>query len=219
MQVRESTKLTAIGVCLCAGIIAFVTALWAMAPWGVGISSDSLVYLGAADSISAGKGVRTIASHYTPLTAADAPLTIFPPAYPLLLSLSARLTRDRLSSAKWLHAFVYGASVFVIGMLAYLGTSGSIAGALVSILLFQTSDKVFHVYTMAWSDSPFMLFCLLAALLLLRHIAKPTVWLLLAAAAAAGAVMMTRYVGVVILPPLVLTILLLKTGPLKHRIR
>ncbi len=190
-----------------------------MAPWGVGISPDSLVYVGAADSITAGKGVRTIASHYTPLTAAGAPLTIFPPAYPLLLSMSARLTRDRLASAKWLHAFIYGATVFVIGMLAYVGTGGSIAAALASILLFQTSARVFDVFTMAWSDSPFMLLCLLAVLLLIWHIARPTVWLLLAAAAAASAVTLTRYVGVVILPPMVLTILLLKTAPLKHRIR
>jgi len=186
---------------------------------GVGISADSLVYLGAADSIATGKGAITISSHYTPLTPAGAPLTIFPPAYPALVAVIIRLGLPAASSAKWFHVLMMAATVFLIGIFTCLATEGSVTATLSSILLFGTSADIWNIYTMAWSESPFIVFCLSAFVLLLMHVAKPNYFLLIGASLSAGLALMTRYLGVTIIPPMILAVLFLSGGRLRDRIK
>lgn len=194
-------------------------AAWRCMSSGVGITPDSLVYLGAADSILAGEGVNTIASHYTPNLASGKPLTVFPPTYPLLLSLSGSLSTDRLNGAKWLHSILFATNVVLIGLSAYLSTNESFSATLCSILLFLSSRDVLETHTMAWSDPPFILFVLSASILLALYITKPRDWFLIGAALSASLAITTRYVGVAILPPMILTVFLLKDKPLRGRLR
>src|SRR5712692_1673944 len=146
-----SAKKPALILLIFASIFSTGVALWCTSS-GIGVNADSLVYLGAADSISAGEGVRTIASHVTPRIARGKPLTVYPPTYPLLLSLSGSLSADRLNGARWLHALLFAASVFLIGTITYLCTGGSVLATLASILLFQLSPHLLDVYTTAWSE-------------------------------------------------------------------
>lgn len=215
---RLPPKRAAFLIAACASIFAAVVSCWSMSS-GVGISADSLVYLGAADSIAAGKGVITVSSHYTPLIPAGAPLTIFPPAYPALVAAIIRLGLPAASGAKWFHVVMMAATVFLIGIFTCLATEGSVTATLGSILLFGTSTDIWSIYTMAWSESPFIFFCLAAFVFLLMHVAKPNYFLLIGASLSAGLAMMTRYVGIVILPPMILTILLLRGGTLRDRIK
>jgi len=78
---KRSRRLWCQSLSAVAAIAAASIAWWAMAPYGVGVTSDSVVYLGAAESIARGEGVSTVAFHYTPLVSEGAPLTIFPPVY------------------------------------------------------------------------------------------------------------------------------------------
>jgi len=215
---RLPRKRAAILIAACASIFAAIVSCWSMAS-GVGISADSLVYLGAADSIASGKGVITVSSHYTPLTPAGAPLTIFPPAYPALVAAFIRLGLPAATSAKWFHVIMMAATVFMIGIFTCLATEGSVTATLGSILLFGTSTDIWNIYTMAWSESPFIFFCLAAFVFLLMHVAKPNYFLLIGASLAEGLAMMTRYVGIVIIPPMILTILLLRGGRLGDRLK
>ena len=186
---------------------------------GVGISPDSVVYLGAADSIASGNGVPTVAFHYTPLIPAGAPLTIFPPAYPAFIAGLIRLGLPVLTSAKWFDVMMMAATVFMIGLFTCLVTEGSVPATLGSILLFSSSTDIWNIYTMAWSEPPFILLCLAAFVLLVTHIAKPNYFLLICASLSAGLAVMTRYVGVTIIAPMILTILVLGTGRLRDRIK
>jgi Dolichyl-phosphate-mannose-protein mannosyltransferase len=199
-------------------IVAAATARWCMSS-GIGVSPDSLVYLGAADSILAGKGIRTVASHSTPGLAGGKPLTVFPPTYPVLLSLSGILSTDRLNGARWLHSLLFAINVFLVGFSVCLATRGSFLAILCSILLFLSSASMLHIHTMAWSDPPFIMFALSALALLALYVTKPNYWFLVGAGLSAGLAITTRYVGITIFPPTVLTVLLLKDEELKRRIK
>jgi len=213
-----SRKRAAILIAAGTAILAAILSCWSMSR-GVGISPDSLVYLGAADSIASGKGVTTVSSHYTPLTPAGAPLTIFPPAYPALVAGIIKLGLPPATSAKWFHVIMMAATIFMIGIVACVATEGSVTATLGSILLFATSDHIWNVYTMAWSEAPFILFCLSAFVLLVMHVAKPNYFLLIGASLSAGLALMTRYVGVTIIPPMILTIFVFRGGRLRDRIK
>ncbi len=193
-------------------------ARWCMSP-GVGVTPDSLVYLGAADSIIAGDGIRTIASHYTPGLAGGQPLTVFPPTYPLLLSLSGILSADRLNGARWLHSLLFALNLLLIGLSVYLATNRSFAATLCSMLLFLSSRDMLAIHTMAWSDPPFILFVLGASILLALYTTNPRLALLVGSALLASLAITTRYVGITILPPMILTVLLLKDKTWRDRIR
>ena len=201
-------------VAVCAGGIAH----WCMSS-GVGVSPDSVIYLSAADSIIAGDGIKPIAYHYSPKLAGREPLVSFPPTYPLLLSLSGLLSTDQLNAAKWLHTLLFAGNTFLLAMIVYLGTGKSVPATLVAILLLESSYSVLAVHTMAWSEAPFILFVLLAVLLLMLHIGKPHNLLLVCCALSTALALTTRYAGITILPPMILTIVLLGTKRLNGRIR
>ncbi len=193
-------------------------AWWCMAS-GVGVSPDSVIYLSAADSFAAGSGLKPIAFHYSPEVPGGEPLVSFPPVYPLLLSLSSIPNINRLSGVRALHSLLFAANIFLVGLIVYLATARSLLAALAGVLLFVSSPPILEIYTMAWSEPPFILFILLAALLLMRHLATRNYLLLLGASLAAGLAITTRYAGLTILPPMIITVFFLNEAPLKTRIR
>ena len=193
-------------------------AWWCMSS-GVGVSPDSVIYLSVADSLIAGRGLKPIAFHYTPKVPAGKPLVTFPPVYPLLLSLSRKLNADQLSSARWLHSLLFAANTFLVGLLLYLGTARSAMATLGGTLLFVSSSSVLEIHTMVWSEAPFVLFILLAALLLILHFARPHYLLLVGASVSASLAATTRYAGVTVFPPMIITVLLLENEQLRTRIR
>jgi Dolichyl-phosphate-mannose-protein mannosyltransferase len=219
MEIRiNHTGNPALIVVILASLTAAGTAWWCMAS-GVGVSPDSVVYLSAADSVLAGQGLKSIVHHFTPTFPSRQPLVGFPPTYPLLLSLSGTLSTDRLNSARWLHSILFAVNTLLLGMIVYLATGRSALATLCATLLFLLSLPVLEIHTMAWSEAPFIMFLLLAALLLLLHINGQHYLLLIAAALSASLALTARYAGVTMLPPMVMTILLLKNRPLRNRIR
>jgi len=186
---------------------------------GIGISPDSVIYLSAADSINAGTGFKAIAFHYSPAVPSGEPLISFPPTYPLLLSLTDFVSADRLNGVRWLHTFLFAATVLLIAIFVYLGTEGSVSIMVCAIFLFESSPPVLDTYTMAWSEPPFVLFVLLAMILLLLYLKNPHYLLLAGSSVAVSLALTTRYLGITVLPPMILALLLLLPKPWNRRIR
>ena len=198
------------------GILAGGIAHWSMSS-DIGVTPDSVVYLSAADRLVEGKGLTPIGYHFSPGIPSGQPLAIFPPAYPLLLASTSLFTSDRLTGAKYIHSFLFAANVFLLGLIIYI-SSRSIWPALCAIALFQTSFPLLSTYTMARSEPLFMFFLLSTLLGMVFYIQKRQLWLLVACGIAAAGALMTRYVGVIVLLPLVLT-LLMQDGPLRRRFK
>lgn len=206
----------AIGVLALLGIVATGIAQWSMSS-NIGVTPDSLVYLSAADRLVEGKGLTPIGYHFAPAVPSGEPLVIFPPAYSLLLASTSLFTSDRLTGAKYIHSFLFGANVFLLGLIIYI-SSRSIWPALCAMGLFQTSFPLLSIYTMARSEPLFMFLLLLTLLGAVFYIRKAQLWLLLACATIAAVALMTRYAAITILVPLVLTVFM-QIGPLRVRLK
>lgn len=214
----STTKKPGLILLILAIVAAAGIARWCMAS-GIGVSPDSVIYLSAADSLLAGHGLKPIAFHYSPKIAGGQPLVSFPPTYPLLLSLSGALSIDRLNGARWLHTLLFALNILLLGFAVYLATNGSLLATSWSVLLFLSSPGILEIHMMAWSEPPFILFMLAALILLALHVANPNVLLLVSSALAAGLAMTTRYAGITIVPPMILTVMLLKNKELRVRLK
>ena len=206
----------AIGVLALLGISAAGIAHWSMSS-GIGVTPDSMMYLSAADRLLEGKGLTPIGYHYAPDIPSGESLFIFPPAYPLLLASTGLLTTDRLATAKSLHSFLFAANVFLFGLIIYI-SSRSIWPALCAMGLFQTSFPLLSIYTTALSEPLFIFFLLSTLLGVVFYTRRTQLWVLVACGCLAAGAAMTRYVGVIILLPLLLTILI-QSGALRERIK
>jgi len=215
MLIRRN-NLLAIGVLALLGILAAGIAHWSMYS-DVGVTPDSMMYLSAADRLVEGKGLTPIGYHFAPGIPSGQSLFIFPPAYPLLIASTSLLTSDRLAAAKYIHSFLFAANVFLLGLIIYT-SSRSIWPALCAIGLFQTSFPLLSIYTTALAEPLFMFFLLSTLLGFVFYIRRAHLWLLIACGCMAAGVVMTRYVGVIVLLPLVLTIFI-EGGPLRERVK
>ena len=212
----DKKNLVAVGVLALLAILAAGIAHWSMSS-NVGVTPDSVVYLSAADRLVEGKGLTPIGYHFAPAIPSGQSLAIFPPAYPLLLASTSLFTADRFAAAKYIHSFLFAANVFLLGLIIYI-SSRSIWPALCAMALFQTSFPVLSVYTMARAEPLFMFFLLLTLLGMVFYTQKRQHWLLIVCGITAAGALMTRYVGVIVLLPLVLTALM-QEGPLRRRFK
>jgi len=164
--------------------------LVAATPWGLGLSPDSVVYIGAARSLAQGNGL----SLPTDL-AAMAPLVHYPPLYPALLAMTSFSGLDVIAAAKWLNVFLFCANVFLAGIIGYRA-SGLFPFAILSAGLVATAFPMALVHSMVWSEPLFMVCQSAALLFLLSYLRECVRWKLMAAAVATGLSVLGRYAGV-----------------------
>lgn len=183
--------------------------IWWTTPYGPGISPDSIVYLSTARNILAGNGFFT----------EDRPMTHYPPAYPLLLAASRLAGSDALQSARWLHAVLFAINAVLIGILAYVSARKNLIAAISAVILFLSHESMLDIHTMAWSEPLFITFSLAAVIVLVFYLSKPRFMMLIATGIFLGLALSTRYVGITLLPPMMLGIFLFADRPRKAKIQ
>jgi len=87
---------------------------------GMGVSSDSIVYVDSARHLADGEGYFTKAD-----CGVKAPVIKWPPLFPMILSTFDILGIDPLLGARWLNAFLFGANILLVGVLIYNLTKGA----------------------------------------------------------------------------------------------
>ncbi len=219
-------KRPALWICLAlAAVLAFCLLLWTT-PYGIGVDPDSTVYLGVSESILKGDGFRirgepgaTEAFLKGDRFQIDGePMTHWPPGYPLLLALVGRLNGDQLQRARLLHAVLFAASTFLVGLAAYLIAGGSFLSTIASVLIFICSVDMLKVHTWALSEAPFIFFTVAAFVAVVLFVMTRHLLLLVLCSFLIGVSLIMRYVGLAVVPPIVVT-LLLQRKPLRIRIR
>jgi len=171
-------------------VIAASGMLWITA-WGPGVWPDSIIYLDAARSVIAGRGV----------SAAAQPLVHYPPGYPLLLGATGLFVPDLLQAARWLHAVVFGVNTLLFSLIVFHATERSRVTALAAALLFAASAPLLRIHSLALSDAPFLTLVLASLLLLSIDHRQPRRATLIAASASVGLALLTRYAGLPLLAP------------------
>jgi Dolichyl-phosphate-mannose-protein mannosyltransferase len=172
-------------------------------PWGLGLSPDSVVYIGAARSLLAGHGFSLPGE-----SALFSPITHYPPLYSSLLAVIGTLAADPLDGAKWLNGAAFSTNIYVAGFLLF-AVLGSWQLALLGSLFTLTAFPLVQAHTMAWSEAMFIMLELLSLLLLLRYLEKPRTRSLLLASAVAGLSLLCRYAGFALVASGILGILFL----------
>jgi 4-amino-4-deoxy-L-arabinose transferase-like glycosyltransferase len=126
-------------------------------PEGLGLSDDSIAYIAGARSILSGQGYREA------YLASNGYVTHFPPVFSITLAFIGISGIDPLRAARFLIALLFGANIFLSGLIGWRMTKSQLAGIALA-LLFLVNDSLFNVHVVAMSE-PLYIFFTLAAFL------------------------------------------------------
>lgn len=126
-------------------------------PQGMGLLDDSIGYIAGARSILSGQGYREA------WLASNQPVTHFPPGFSSVLALVGISGLDPLRGTRFVNALVFGANIFMLGMIGWRMTRSKVAGGVLALLLL-VNGQLFRVHTLAMSE-PLYIFFTLAAFL------------------------------------------------------
>jgi hypothetical protein len=157
---------------------------------GVGLSVDSAFYIGVADELAAGNGLRVPWG-----TAEPTPLgTRWGPLMPAVLATVSQIGVDPPHAARWVNATCLSLTGLLCG-LAILDATGSVGLSLLVTLLLVTSQTMLAIFSMAWSEPIFIVLSSLAMVLLATYLKTKRRFALFCAVFLIVAACLTRYAG------------------------
>ncbi len=171
------------------GVGAAVRVLHATAPFGLGVSGDSLQYMSAALDMAAGETVKGWN---------DGMYVSWPPLYPALLMAFSRLGGGLLETARYLNVAALGGTVFIVGALSLRHVQSLYVRAFGTAIIC-TSVTFFEMSSMMWSEPIFLLVLTAQLATLVAFLETRLKALLVLAAVLASAATMQRYPGVTII--------------------
>ena len=122
-------------------------------PQGLGLSDDSIAYIAGARSILNGDGYREA------WLASNGPVTHFPPMFSSVLALVGLTSLDPLRGTRFVNSILFGANIFLLGIIGWKMTKSKIAGIVLSIL-FLINASMFRVHSVAMSEPLYIFFTL-----------------------------------------------------------
>lgn len=161
--------------------------------FGIGITPDSTVYVGAARSFLDGQDLVA-------LTAAGElkPLTHYPPLYSSVLALISAAGLSIEDAARWLNALLFGANILLAGLALAKYARGSFWLPVLGSFLTLTAPDVAGIHTFALTEPLFLVFALSGFIALAVYLDNQQPVFLFFTAFAVAAAFLTRYVGVVL---------------------
>ncbi len=174
-------------------------------PEGLALYDDSIAYIAGARSILSGNGYREA------WLASNQPVTHFPPVFPITLAFIGISGMDPLRAVWFLNAFLFGANIFLCGVIGWRMTQSQLAGAALALLVFVNAS-LFNAHADAMSE-PLYIFFTLAAFLTFDFGCKTSnaKWLA-AAGVLTSLAYLTRYAGLALLATFFAAVILLQDG-------
>lgn len=201
-------------------LLALLAALmaWLATRFGIGITPDSTVYIDAAHNLLDGRGLIALTGR-----GEFQPLTHYPPFYPAVLALLARVGSllggvPIESAARALNSLLFGANVFLVGVTIKRYARHSFWLPVIGSLLTITAPDIAGIHTFALTEGLFVFLFLSGSASLLRFFeTKRRLWLIASAAMMAMA-FLTRYVGVTMVFTGVLVLLIVNGRTFRQRL-
>lgn len=193
-------------LCVSAAVYAAWQMTWTTAQ-GIGVSPDSTIYLVTAENVQQGRGFSFNGE----------PMTHYPPGYPLALVFGGLFSPDLDAVARWMNVALYALNGLLFGWIAYKATQKNLLGLLAALLLFYTSKAVLTLHAWAWSEPLYLLLTFLTILLFDKYFSTVKPGYLVASALVLALTITVRYLGIALLPPLLLILLLHKQHTRKKR--
>lgn len=170
-------------------------ALWAclVVLWtcqvGIGLGSDSAVYIAAARNLLEGKGLSWLSGG-----GEIRPMTLHAPLLSIVLAGVEVLGIDGIEGARWLNAICFGLAVVLVGVLARQFTSSQWLGVLAALITAVTGELL-QVHAWLMSEPLFIPLMLGGVLALHTYVARGGKQWLVLGALAFGLAALTRYAG------------------------
>jgi len=157
---------------------------------GIGISTDSIVYIDSARLLASGHGYVT--KVYCGI---EQPVIKWPPLFPNLLSILQIVGLDPLDGARWLNVLLFGANILLIGLLLYNFTKKSFYIPILGSLLILTSTVMVDIHSMAWTEPLFIFLGFMGLFLLTLYVQNNSLIYLIAGSISISLAYLDRYMG------------------------
>ena len=195
-------------------LAAVISVLWATASRGSGVTADSVTYLNAARTLLQGEGLLDFDEQGHTVG-----LTHYPPLFPIALAGVAAISKvDVEVAARWLNAFLFGATIVLVGVMCRKRLPDS-RWALFAALLASISVPLVVDHLYALSEPLFLFFSLAALMELMRYLDTGSRTTLVISGCLTAAALLARYAGVAVVGAGVLAILLLSEDSWIVRLR
>jgi len=156
---------------------------------GPGVTGDSVYYVMGAQNILLGNGYSRYSGGWEPV-----PITGFPPIFSMLLVVAGFFGGNLYESARIINILVFGANIFIAGLLIFRYTR-TVVPALICSLLLMTSASMIHYHSWVMTEGLFILFTLLSLFTLVHYFETNKLRFLVVSALLMAASTLTRYVG------------------------
>jgi len=176
----------------------------------IGITPDSVQYIGTARNLIEGKGF---------LTYNNSPLLLWPPLYPIVLALFGFIfKRDPLLVANLINSLLFGLIVFFSGTIAFKLTKKSFILAFIAALTVVFSIPFYGVTTMVFSETLFIFLIVLFFKFLDLFSTNHKFVTLIILAFITALASLTRYIGVALILVGMVCVFFTSKSKIKERI-
>jgi hypothetical protein len=160
-------------------------------PRGIGIYSDSVVYVGVARNLLRGEGLT-----YFDDNGQMAPVTHYAPLYPLMVSGLGLIGMDPLEGVRWLNALLFASNIMLAGWIVFASTH-SVGASVAASFLAATAFPMVQIHSTALTEPLCLFLGFLGLYLMAQYIdaAKKTIFYLSALSIALSS--LTRYAGLI----------------------
>jgi hypothetical protein len=184
---------------------------------GIGISPDSIGYIGGARSLLAGNGFSFPATDGT-----YTPITHFAPFYSLLLSFGGILRADPILAARWINGILFGLNITLVGIVVMSLQKRSYSKILYLPLfasgLVFFSPSMLEIHLMAWTEPIFLFLGLSGFYLLSKYFETSRLVFLFSSAMVISLATLSRYIGISFIASGFFGLLLFYPAGLKKRL-
>jgi len=188
--------------------------LWrASAGYGIGIGTDTVVYISGARHWLAGQGISWVTGGMQ----VD-PILRYPPLFPLLLAGMQLLGVDVLQAARLVNVLAYGLNAAVLGWVLHRITGGYLL-PLAGAALMLVSPGIFSLHADGMTDGLYLVLTSIALYFMSRHLRDGGLRALFVSAIAGGLAYLLRYAGIALILVLGLGLVLGSRGRWRETLR
>jgi hypothetical protein len=180
---------------------------------GASLSSDSLIYLNSSRNLVQGHGITRLSG-----PTGFKPITHYPPFFPLMLAGLQLLGLGVSTSARVVSTLAFGATA-ALTVVAVRAFGGGRWSSLIAGLFVAVSPVLVDIYSWAMSESIYLVFGLLAMLVLGAYRHNRSILFLVTAALAASLAYLSRYIGLSLVGAGALVVAVEAEVPLARRLR
>ncbi|MGA1822566.1 MAG: ArnT family glycosyltransferase [Thermoplasmatota archaeon] len=189
-------------------IVSSILYMFGTFKYGIGLSTDSVKYFSAADSIAGGNGFEIYSGElyyqYSPLT-------------PMMLSIFPLLGIDTLAGAEIFFLLVYVLNV-TLGLYILNMVIRSNKVKIIGMIMIMFSLSLYRVSTMLYSEPLFILLTQASLIFLYKYIRDRRNYQFVILIGFSALACLCRYVGIILLITSAVIIVLTLKGPLVRRI-